>query len=119
MLNANLTKVLEKLNVQGFERHFLLCVGESCAQAGVGDDVWNYLKKRLTELKLTPERVYRTKVGCLRICQGGPIGLVYPEGIWYENLSIENIERVIQEHLIKGAVVKDLVIAQNPLNSSD
>ena len=78
------------------KRHLLLCVagGECCSEAQ-SLVVWEYAKKRLTELGLTgPEgTVYRSRVQCLRICTQGPVAVVYPEGAWYHSVNVENLER--------------------------
>ena len=48
---------------------------------------WEFLKRRLKELGLSEQGgVLRSKANCLRICEGGPIAVVYPEGAWYGNV---------------------------------
>jgi len=113
-----------QFGIGNLTRHLFICLGPDCCSSDVGNATWDYVKRRLKELNLAGGKestCFRTKAQCLRICIDGPIAVVYPEGAWYRNVTIENAERIIQEHLIGGRVVEELCFARNPLgeNSND
>ena len=79
----------------------------SCA-AAEGEKLRNYLKVRAKELGLADVRI--NAAGCLDRCELGPVLVIYPEGVWYAPRSLEDMEEILQTHLVGGGRVERLML---------
>ncbi len=108
--DAALACGLVKAGVAGARCHLFFCLGPDCCAPAAGEALWEFAKRRIRELALP---VMRTKAACFRVCAGGPILVVYPEGVWYAGVTVERLERMLCEHIRDGAPVREWIVAQS------
>lgn len=94
-----------------YARHVLVCTGGFCSPEHGGRPLYALLARLLQRegLLFGPRRVKRGETPCLGVCAGGPIVVVYPEGVWYAGVTPELLERIVVEHLRDGRVVEEAV----------
>ncbi|SHH77170.1 NAD(P)-dependent iron-only hydrogenase diaphorase component flavoprotein [Caloranaerobacter azorensis DSM 13643] len=90
-----------------YRAHVLICGGTGCTSSS-SDKIQNEFELKIKEKGLDKEvKVVRT--GCFGLCEAGPIVIVYPEGAFYSHVKVEDVEEIVEEHLLKGRIVKRLL----------
>ena len=99
-----------------YRYHVFFCTnlradGSPCCQQYGAQEARDYVKQRVKALGLLiPDKVRINNAGCMDRCDDGPVIVVYPEEVWYHYVDKEDVEEIIQEHLINGRVVERLKI---------
>ena len=101
-----------------YERHVFFCCnqrtnGKQCCADNGAAKIRDYAKDRIKELKLSgPGKVRVNMAGCLDRCSQGPVIVVYPEETWYTYVDQEDVDEIINEHLVNGRVVERLLLPE-------
>ena len=99
-----------------YQRHVFFCVnqrdnGKACCQDHGASAVRDYAKQRMKELQRHGKGQVRiNQSGCLDRCEEGPVIVVYPEGVWYTYVDEQDVDDIIEEHLLNGRVVERLLL---------
>lgn len=96
------------MRLKAVKRHVFFCHSEHCENQEV-EELMDAFKERLVEAGIH-KQVMLSKTGCLGICGNGPFALVYPDGIWYYNLTVEDVPKITLEHLVNNEPVEERIM---------
>lgn len=121
-LRARQRRLAEGFGLPVARRHILLCADQTkpkCCERDRSLAAWDHLKRRLRHAGLSEQGgILRTKANCLRMCAGGPIAVVYPEGAWYGGCDPDVLDQIIDRHLVGGEIVREHLLAEQPLDGA-
>lgn len=97
--------------------HVLVCGGTGCTSSG-SENIIKEMEEQLRKNGLDKE-IKVVKTGCFGLCALGPIMIVYPEGAFYSRVQVEDVKEIVEEHLLKGRIVKRLLYDETIHEGSD
>ena len=104
--------------MQRVSHHLLLCATATkakCCDPALGAQLKSVVRELNLENTERPEGiVLRSKADCLRVCERGPILLVWPDGIWYADVSPDRVKRIIEQHIIGQQPVEEWILKRSP-----
>ena len=99
-----------------YKHHVFFCLnqrpnGEACCQDKGAETAFDHMKARVKKLGLSGESKVRiNRSGCLDRCGEGPIMVIYPEAVWYTFVDNDDIDEIVESHLVNNQVVKRLLV---------
>ena len=104
-----------------FQRHLFVCINEreagdprGCCSSRGGAEVASAFKKKLYDRGL--KRIVRpNKAMCLDQCARGVVVVIYPEGVWYGGVTVDDVDEIIDEHVLGGRIVERLRVTDERL----
>ena len=99
-----------------YQHHVFFCLnqrddGEPCCMDKGAEAAFDHMKARVKKLALNgKDKVRINRAGCFDRCGEGPLMVVYPEAIWYTFIDNEDIDEIIDSHLLQGKIVKRLEV---------
>ncbi|MDQ7091393.1 MAG: (2Fe-2S) ferredoxin domain-containing protein [Methylococcales bacterium] len=106
-----------KPKMMDYHRHILVCIGDRCTPNGEGQAIYDQLKNKFEAAGIHQGalRVKKTRATCFGTCKFGPLLCVQPDGVWYYNVTIDKLDRIINEHLLNNKPVLEWVYYQNQI----
>lgn len=90
-----------------YRSHVLVCGGTGCTSSKSPEIIQRF-KDEIAKAGLADE-IQVVQTGCFGLCELGPVVIVYPEGAFYTRITLEDVDRIVSEHLVKGRIVQDLI----------
>ncbi len=104
------------MSISFYQHHLFFCLnqkveGKKCCAQAQAQKYFEYAKERIQQLKLWgPHQIRVSSSGCLGRCALGPALVIYPEGVWYTYGSFEDIDTIINQHIMAGKIVTNLLL---------
>lgn len=94
-----------------YRSQVLVCTGTGCTSSG-SPNIIKKFEEEIAKVGLEKE-VKVVNTGCFGLCETGPVVIIYPEGAFYSHIKVDDVERIVAEHLLKGRIVTDLLYKES------